>query len=159
RLTPRIVAGDRSAARRLAGSIMIELLAVAIVFGLVASWRFTPPPRSLLAAAQAPLHIHIHGDRAMADLTVTPSVAGRDIVVTVLDGQFGPLRAKDVTLVIARPESGIEPLRLPAGRLDESRWKIDRVQLPVLGDWQLRLEILVSDFDKIVLEDRIVIER
>jgi hypothetical protein len=74
-----------------------------------------PPPRSLIAAAEAPVHIRIHGDKAMADLTIeSAGIAGRRIAVTVLDGQFAPLPAKEVTLLFAKPEAGIEPLRMPA---------------------------------------------
>jgi hypothetical protein len=34
-----------------------------------------------------------------------------------------------------------------------------RVQLPMLGGWQVRVEILVNDFEKISLEDRIELLR
>src|SRR5205823_7222794 len=83
-LTPRIVARDGIAARRLVRSISVEILLVVVVLGLVATWRLTPPPRSLPVAAEAPVHIHIHSDKAMADLTIeSASVAGRRIAVTV----------------------------------------------------------------------------
>jgi len=159
-LTPRIVARDGIAARRLVRSISVEILLVVVVLGLVATWRFTPPPRSLLAAAEAPVHIHIHSDKAMADLTVeSAGVAGRRIAVTVLDGQFAPLPAKEVTLLLAKPEAGIEPLRMPATQVEGARWRIDHVQLPALGSWHVRVEILVSDFEKITLEDKIGFSR
>jgi copper transport protein len=155
-LTPRIVARDGIAARRLVRSISVELLLVVVVLGLVATWRFTPPPRSLIAVAEAPVHIHIHGDQAMADLTIElAGVAGRRITVTVLDGQFGPLPAKEVTVLLAKPDAGIEPLRMPATHVEGASWRIDHVQLPAGGNWQVRVEILVSDFEKITLEDKI----
>ena len=159
-LTPRIAEGDRIAARRLTYAILLELLIVFIVLGLVATWRFTPPPRALLAAAQAPLRIHIHGEQAMADLTMEPTAAGGyRISVTVLDGRFAPLRAKEVTLVLAKPEAGLEPLRIPATLIETVNWRIDHVRLPALGDCRLRVEILISDFEKIELEDRIRLPR
>ena len=159
-LTLRIVARDGIAARRLVRSISVEILLVVVVLGLVATWRFTPPPRSLLAAAEAPIHIHIHSDKAMADLTIeSASVAGRRIAVTVLDGQFAPLPAKEVTLLLAKPEASIEPLRMPATQVEGASWRIDQVQLPALGNWNVRVEILVSDFEKITLEDKIEFRR
>jgi copper transport protein len=154
-LTPRIVARDGIAARRLVRSISVELLFVVVVLGLVATWRFTPPPRSLIAVAEAPVHIHIHGDQAMAGLTIElAGVAGRRITVTVLDGQFAPLPAKEVTVLLAKPDAGIEPLRMPATYVEGASWRIDHVQLPAGGNWQVRVEILVSDFEKITLEDK-----
>jgi copper transport protein len=159
-LTPRIVARDGIAARRFVRSISVELLLIVVVLGLVATWRFTPPPRSLIAAAEAPVHIHIHSDKAMADLTIeSAGVAGRRIAVTVLDGQFAPLPAKEVTLLLAKPEAGIEPLRMPATQVEGASWRIDDVQLPALGNWHVRVEILVSDFEKITLEDKIGFSR
>src|SRR5262249_44453147 len=99
--------------------------------------------------------VHIHSDKAMADLTIEPAGdSGRQITVTVLDGQFGPLLAKKVTLVLAKPEAGIEPLRLPATHVESTIWRIDRVHLPMLGGWRVRVEILVNDFEKVPLEDR-----
>lgn len=159
-LTPRIVRKDAIAARRLVRSISVELFLVVVVLGLVATWRFTPPPRSLIAAAEAPVHVHIHGDKAMADLTIeSAGTAGRSIALTVLDGQFAPLPAKEVTLVLAKPDAGIEPLRMPATHVEGASWRIDNVQLPMLGNWDVRVEILVSDFEKILLEDKITFSR
>ena len=159
-LTPRIVARDGIAARRLVRSISVELFLVVVVLGLVATWRFTPPPRSLIAAAEAPVHVHIHGDKAMADLTIeSAGIAGRSIALTVLDGQFAPLAAKEVTLVLAKPEAGIEPLRMSATHVEGASWRIDNVQLPALGNWDVRVEILISDFEKITLEDKIRFSR
>jgi copper transport protein len=159
-LTPRVVAGDPIAQRRLVRSIATELAVVAVLLGLVASWRFTPPPRSLIAAAEQAVHLHIHGEKAMADLTIElAGPSGRRIAVNVLDGQFGPLSAKEVTLFFAKPDAGIEPLRLPATQVEGAAWRVDRVQLPLSGVWQVRVDILVSDFEKITLEDTIEFRR
>ena len=86
-------------------------------------------------------------------------VAGRRIAVTVLDGQFAPLPAKEVNLLLAKSEAGIEPLRMPATQVEGASWRIDHVQLPALGNWNVRVEILVSDFEKITLEDKIEFRR
>jgi copper transport protein len=63
-LTPRVVAGDSIAARRITRSIAAELSIAVLALAFVAAWRFTPPPRALLAAAEAPVHVHIHSDKA-----------------------------------------------------------------------------------------------
>jgi len=159
-LTPRVVGGNGTAARRLAGSSVAEVLIAVVALGLVASWRFTPPPRALLAAAEAAVHLHIYSDRAMADVTIElERTSGRQITVTVLDGQFGPLAAKEVTLVLANPATGIEPLRLAAKHIDGATWRVDGVSIPVPGRWTVRVEILVSDFEKVVIEDHIDLPR
>jgi copper transport protein len=159
-LTPLVVGGNGTAARRLAGSSVAEVLIALVVLGLVASWRFTPPPRALSAAAEAAVHLHIHTDRAMADVMIEPQrIGGRQITVTVLDGQFAPLAAKEVTLVLAKPAAGIEPLRLPAKHVDGATWRLDGVAIPVPGRWNVGVEILISDFEKVVIEDHVDLPR
>jgi len=154
RLTARVVEGDSAAARRLMRSIWAELALAALIVGIVATWRFTPPPRSLFAAAAQPTHLHIHAAKAMADLQIEPETeSGRQITVSVLDGEFRPLAAKEVQLVLSRPEAGIEPPRWPATRLDATTWRISGVRLPATGRWHARIEILVSDFEKVSVED------
>jgi copper transport protein len=79
--------------------------------------------------------------------------------VLVLDGAFQPLAAKEVTLVLANPAAGIEPLRLHAAPAGENRWAIDALRIPVAGRWNLKVEILVSDFDKVRLEETVALPR
>lgn len=153
-LTRRVMKDEAGAARRLRRSIACELAIMALILGLVASWRFTPPPRALLTAAAQPIHAHIHNDRAMADLQIEPARGGsRRITLTLLDGRFGPLPAKAVTLVLSKPDAGIEPLRLPAKQADGGTWQVDDLRLPMAGRWRVRIEILINDFEKIGIED------
>jgi copper transport protein len=79
--------------------------------------------------------------------------------VLVLDGAFQPLAAKEVTLVLANPAAGIEPLRLNAMPAGDNRWAIDALLIPVAGRWNLEVEILVSDFDKVRLEETVALPR
>jgi copper transport protein len=159
-LTSRVMDGDGIAAGRLARSIKTELLIALLVLGLVATWRFTPPPRALFAAAEAPVHVHIHSDKAMADVEIEPAHAStRRITVTVLDGQFGPLPAKEVTLFLGNTAAGIESLRLPATHVEGAAWLVDNVSIPTVGRWQVRVEILINDFEKVTIEDQIDLPR
>jgi copper transport protein len=51
RLTSPDMSRAPGAGRRLARSIVVETAAVLVILGLVAGWRFTPPPRSLAVAS------------------------------------------------------------------------------------------------------------
>jgi copper transport protein len=159
-LTSKVMKGDGISAERLVRSIKAELLIALVALGLVATWRFTPPPRALIAAAAAPVHAHIHTDKAMADIELESMHANtRRITVTVLDGQFGPLPAKEVTLFLGNTAAGIEPLRLPATHVEGATWRVENVSLPTGGRWQVRVEILINDFEKIAIEDQIDLSR
>jgi copper transport protein len=69
-----------------------------------------------------------------------------------MTGDFGPLDAKAVTLVLSKPDSGIEPLKREAKKPGDGTWRIDDLVIPVAGRWTARLDILVSDFDMVRIE-------
>lgn len=157
-LTSRAESGDTAATRRLVRSIAAETLIVLIIFGVAASWRFTPPPRALMAAAAAPVTAHIHTAKAMADLTVTPGRAGPVTVsAVIMTGEFDPLGAREVTFIFASTDAGIEPFRRAAERSNENTWLASDVVLPLAGKWQVRVDILISDFEIARLETGIEI--
>jgi copper transport protein len=157
-LVPRFEGAGGPAARPLAISIAIELALALAILGLVALWRFTPPPRALAPAA--PISIHLHGDKAMAQIELAPQEArGARVSVLVLDGEFRPLAAKEVVLVVSNPAAGIEPLRRAAAGTADGGWQIEDFRIPVAGEWRLRVEILVTDFDKVMLEQTVMLPR
>lgn len=157
-LTKPAEAGEQVAERRLVRSIAAETLFVFLIFGTVAAWRFTPPPRALAVVAAGPAKIHVHSSKAMADLTVEPGQTGLvSLSAVVMTGDFGPLDAKELTFVLSNPEAGIEPFRRKARRPGDGTWRAEGVALPVPGIWRVRLDILISDFDIARLEGEIKI--
>ena len=154
--TPAVAAGQTGARRALLRVIVAELVIAAFVLGLVAAWRFTPPPRALLLAATAPAHLHIHTGEAMADVRFDPGHAG--IVrasVVIMTGDFGGLDAKGLTLTIENKAAGVEAITREATKGADATWRVEQLPIPQSGRWQVRLDILVDDFHKIVLEDEI----
>jgi len=158
RLVPHLQARRPGSAQPLALSIALESVIVLAILGTVALWRFTPPPRSLIAAEAS--SIHFHGGKAMTQIEVTPVRArGAEVSIEVLDGEFRPLDAKEVTVLISNPTAGIEPVRRAAAHAEGPNWRIDDFRIPVGGVWSLRVDILISDFDKVTLEDKVVLPR
>jgi copper transport protein len=157
-LVPKFEAGDVAAARPLATSMGVEFAIALAILALVAVWRFTPPPRAL--ATIAPISVHLHGEKAMAEIEIERESkdSGRANVL-VLDGAFQPLAVKEVTLVLANPSAGIEPMRRRAARTGDSTWRVVDVRVPVAGRWNLRIEILISDFEKVILEETIALPK
>ncbi|MES0064739.1 copper resistance CopC/CopD family protein [Mesorhizobium sp. M0074] len=153
KLTAPAEAGETEVQRRLARSIAIELLIVVAIFGVAAGWRFTPPPRALAIAAAQPASVHIHTLQAMADLSIAPGHTGPVAAsIFIMTGDFGPLDAKQVTLVLSKPDSGIEPIKRPATNPGDGTWRVDDLVIPVAGRWTARLDILVSDFEMVKIE-------
>ena len=96
-------AAPRSA-RAMARTVAVETLLIFAVLGIVASWRFTPPPRALTLANSTAI-AHIHTDKAMAEVTIRPDAAGPvSISILIMTGDFAPLEPKEVALSLALPD-------------------------------------------------------
>ncbi|WP_020181437.1 copper resistance protein CopC [Methylopila sp. M107] len=150
------LAGDRVAARTLRRSIAFELVVGAVILGVVALWRFTPPPRSLALVSAEPALAHLQTRAAQADVTVQPGrVGAADVSIMVMTGDYGPLDAKQITVVLSNPAAGVEGIRREARKPGDGTWRVDGVQLPAPGAWTVRLEVLVTDYDIERLEGRI----
>lgn len=151
RLTPA-VAQDAAAARHLARSILIECALALGVLCAVAGWRFTPPPRSLIP--DAPLAIHIHSDKAMFQVLVSLGRVGSDdFVLQLMNGDGTLLKTREATLTLSLPERGIAEIERPATLGPDGFWHVEKVPLSVPGRWHMRIDALVTDFEKITMED------
>jgi copper transport protein len=129
-----------------------------MVLGLVAVWRFTPPPRALVSGEHA--SIHFHGDHAMTQIEIEPRRArGADADVEVLDLEHHPLAIKEMSLVLSQPKAGIGPLRRSATNTGNSIWHVEDLRIPAAGIWRLRVEILINDFEKETIEDQVILPR
>ncbi|TGQ46000.1 copper resistance CopC/CopD family protein [Mesorhizobium sp. M00.F.Ca.ET.216.01.1.1] len=153
KLTAPAEAGETEVQRRLVRSIGIETLIVLAIFGVAAGWRFTPPPRALAIAAAQPASVHIHALKAMADLSITPGHAGPVAAsMVIMTGDFGPLDAREVTLVLSKPDSGIGPIKRSATKPGDGSWRVEGLIIPVPGRWMARIDILVSDFEMVKIQ-------
>lgn len=153
RLTPAL-AGDHKPAPALKRSIVLECAIALGIFTVVAGWRFTPPPRTIVP--ETPLAIHIHTDRAMFQVLVSPGKAGiDDFVLQLMTGEGAVLEAKEATLTLSLPERGIEPIERNASLGPDGYWHVRKVELPFAGRWHMRIDALVTDFEKITLEDEL----
>jgi copper transport protein len=153
RLTPALAAGLLNA-RPLARSILAECAVMLAILAVVAGWRFTPPPRALSAGIVAPLAIHIHTENAMFQVLISPATVGSDsFVLQLMHGDGSALGAKEAVLILSLPERGIEPLERKAALGADGYWHVADVPLLYPGRWHLRIEALVTDFEKVALED------
>jgi len=147
-LTAPVEAGDPSATRRLVRSIAVETAIVLLIFGAVAAWRFTPPPRVLIAQTSLPVEAHIHGEKTMVGLWIGPGRAGPvTIVANLLTSDFKPLDPKEVSVVFSNAAAGIEPFKRVLRRGSAGEWRAEDVTIPLPGLWRVRVDVLVSDFD------------
>jgi copper transport protein len=153
RLAPMLAHAPQNT-RPLVRSILAECAVVAMILAVVAGWRFTQPPRALAAAVQAPLALHMHSEKTMFQVLVSPAEVGNDsFVLQLMNGDASPLAVKQVTVILSLPARGIEPLERAATLDADGYWHVRDVPLPVAGRWHLRIEALVTDFEKVMMED------
>ncbi|MFB6451959.1 copper resistance CopC/CopD family protein [Bradyrhizobium tunisiense] len=153
RLTP-VLARNETGTPALKRSILLESAVALAILAVVAGWRFTPPPRTIVP--EAPLAIHIHSDKAMFQVLVSPGKPGLDdFVLQLMTGEGMPLKAKEVTLTLSLPERGIEPMERKASLGPDGYWHARKVELPFAGRWRVRIDALVTDFEQITLEDEL----
>lgn len=147
RFTAPAIEGDAAAAKGIRRSIKTEIAVATAILAAVALWRFTPPPRVLIVEAATPVSVHLHSQAAMADISFRPGRAGPvAVAIYPMAADFAPMEAKEVTLVLSKADAGLEPLRRAATKVD-GVWRVDEMQIPLAGVWQIRVDILITDFD------------
>jgi copper transport protein len=153
-LTPALLYDPPAGAAWLRRSIAAEALLAILILAVAGLWRFTPPPRTLVPPRPAPLAMHIHGERVMADITVTPGRAGpNDLAIVLQTGSFTPFVAQEVNVSFAAKAAGIAAIIRKARRGDDGVWRADALPLVIPGLWQVTLDVLVNDFEQVTLED------
>lgn len=160
RLTARARLFKPNGMKAMAGSITAEIALVFVVLGLVALWRYTPPPRSVFAVANTTIEARLANDRAAAEVRVAPGRVGPvSLTATVTDPAGQKLAAKEVTVRVANPEAGIEAIERDAVLGDDGAWRVSDLSLPVGGDWTLSLDVLITDFEETTLAGTIAVPR
>jgi copper transport protein len=96
--------------------------------------------RSLPVKAAASATVHFHSSRIMAQVTLSSGQAGPvRTSVALASGQDTGVDPKEVTLILANPETGIEPLERKAWKAGRS-WEVDSLDCPRPdhGRWRSR---------------------
>ena len=118
-------------------------LALAVLAALAPWWP----------AAAAQLAIHIHSERAMFQVLISPGTVGADnFVLQLMSGDGNLLPVKQATLYLSLPGGGVEPLARKASLGADGYWHVGDVSIAAAGRWHVRIEA-VTDFQTVTLED------
>lgn len=153
-LTPRL---PKSADRM----VMVIRAELAIGLAILAATAFlsqTPPPATQHAHKHDTGHLHgiavrMESGGHLAEIEIVPAVAGRNLIVVRLDLPADP---KEVAIELSNPKAGIEPIRRVMA-YDNGAYVLDGPELAVAGTWKIRLDVLVTDFDKAAFETEVPI--
>ena len=101
---------------------------------------------------------HLHTEKAMANVTVTPGRSGPvDIVIQLETVDETPLRAKGVSVTLSDAETGRKLPTILASRSGEDGWQVKVASISA-GKWMLGLDISISDADEVRVESPILIK-
>jgi copper transport protein len=156
RLTRAVLRSDAGPRRAMRRIIYLECVLALAILAVVALWRFTPPPRAanVATAAAHVVSAHIHANAARADLTLAPILPGRSATLTLylFNADLTPLIAQEVDVAFSNESARIEPIVLSAQRARDGAWRIENIELPRMNSWDVRIDALVSDFERVSLE-------
>lgn len=100
---------------------------------------------------------HLHAEKAMANVTVSPGRAGPvEIEIQLEDANEAPLAAVAVTVTLGNAESGVAPVTQIARRIADDRWMV-QMSAPMAGRWSLALDIVISASDTVNVESPILL--
>jgi copper transport protein len=172
RLSPALARALPGAAAALRRTIALEIALVLAILVATAMLGTTPPPRAFAGEAESNTgHLDEASGQDATGLSVTIVTGGHsaeivfrsvesgmnEATLTILDGGGRPVEAQEVTFIVANPAAGVEPIRRATEPDGPGRWRIDGLLLVPAGRWSVRIDVLVSDFEKAILETEILL--
>lgn len=145
--------------KALAPAIRTEVVLGVLVLALAAGFRLTPPPRAL-AEALPPVIVHLHSERVMADLRLTPGLSGPVVLEMAFSaGDFSALVPRSVEVALTPADGRLEAIRATAMQQADGLWTTPVMTLPFAGAWEVALRVGISDFDRVVLRETVTLPR
>jgi copper transport protein len=110
------------------------------------------------AAGDDDFFTHLHTEKAMANVTVSPGRAGPvDITIQLETMEEKPLAAKVVAVTLTDVQTGRRLPPVQATRTGEADWYV-RIPMLTAGNWMLGLGISITDTDGVDVESPIPIK-
>lgn len=129
-----------------------------LVFGMLCLvWLSCSPAGPAVAAGDDEnFFTHLHAEKAMANVTVSPGRSGPvDITIQLETMEEKPQTAKAVSVTLSRP--GEQPRTIEAAHTSDDQWQVKIPNLAA-GRWTLGLGISTSATEKISVEAPILIK-
>jgi copper(I)-binding protein len=108
-----------------------------------------PQPAASAADDDESFFTHLHAEKAMANVTVSPGRAGPvEIAIQLEDANELPLSVDSLSVTLGNSEHGIAPVTATAERVGLDRWRV-RMSAPLSGRWSLGLAIGITASDTV----------
>jgi copper transport protein len=166
-LTPALEKGDPTASRRIRRTIRIEIVIYVLILGAAMSLTLTTPPRAIMAQGAGGMAMMNDGYKATAqsggysvELDITPAKAGENMIMATVkdkDGQVVTTLA-DFEITGNLPAAGISDVLVKGQNTGNGMWHFMFQEMIIPGDWTLKVDAFVNDFDKVTFETTVPIK-
>ena len=166
-LTPALEKGDATASHRIRRTIRIEIGIYVLILGAAMSLTLTTPPRAILAQGAGGMAMMNEGYKATAqangytvELDITPAKAGENMIMATVkdkDGQVITTLA-DFEITGNLPAAGISDVLVKGQNTGNGMWHFMFQEMIIPGDWTLKVDAFVNDFDKVTFETTVPIK-
>ncbi len=166
-LMPEMTEDSPGYADRFRRTILAELGLGFAILCVTAFLSQTVPPRSVAehesfaaAASRDTGHtsLTVAGDRK-ALLMVAPARPGRNTMrVRIFGADEQPIDPLELAIELSNPSAGIEPLRRALASVGDGYFEHVGPEMSVAGRWIVRIEVLVTDFEKASFENELTVK-
>jgi hypothetical protein len=133
----------------------IKFYAVCLV--LMAALPLLAKAGPKLNAPDESFFIHLHDQRAMANVTISAVHAGAvEISIQLETVEELPLKAHSVSVKLGNPDKGIAPVMAEAQRTADDQWFV-KIAAREAGRWNLTLGITLAPAHTVSIESAILI--
>jgi copper transport protein len=149
RLVPALPTG-RAAMARLRRSIFLEAALAVAVSVVTTALTSVPPPTGGHGALDSVGGKTVSAKAGSFDLllTVAPARPGSNTLDLAVTSGGKPKDVMEVTLHLAHHDLGVEGITRLMQHVGPGRYRLEGPELAVAGPWRIRIDLLVSDFEK-----------
>jgi copper transport protein len=172
--TPRIEQSDSSSVLHLRRTIYFEVVLMTGVLILTMLLTTTAPPRSTAIVASqdaynvVPNEVDAPGGFTTTmtqqgyslDVSVSPAKPGRGVLSVVVKNEegvtFSPVA---ITASLSLPALDIEAIKISLEPQAGGEYYANLREIVIVGDWELRIDVLVDDFTQLIYRMRVPIDQ
>ncbi len=149
-------------AQRLRSAIALEAVLMSSVVALAAVLAHSDPHAGHAhhdhrhGAASAGAALRLEAGERVAAVEIYPARAGRNALTVSFAKRSGEALAPlEATLELALPGAGIEGLTVRLTPLAPGRFAADLAEIALPGRWHMRIDALISDFEKVIFRGEV----
>jgi copper transport protein len=135
---------------RLRRSIALEAALALAVIAATTALTSVPPPTGAHGPRDGVAAKTVSANAGSLDLllTVAPSQPGVNMLDLAITSGGKPREVMEVTLHLERPDLGIQEITRSMQHVGPGRYRLEGPELALAGAWRIRIDLLVSDFEK-----------